>query len=116
MKGQRHAHAAFHKALGLAKQAQVGVGHAQCLIHAVKHDAFSLCAAVNSGAGAGGFSAVFTGMPGMARACNSNSLCTRVVGVTRSVLRRRGLTLLNHTPIAFHKQAQAAGLVVMAQP
>jgi hypothetical protein len=38
---QRHAHAALDKALGLAEQAQVGVGHAQGLGHAVEHDAWA---------------------------------------------------------------------------
>ena len=50
---QRHAHAAPGKALGLAKQAQVGAGHAQGFFHAVEHDACGLHAAVDDGAGAG---------------------------------------------------------------
>ena len=50
---QRHAHAAPGKALGLAKQAQVGAGHAQGFFHPVEHDACGLHAAVDDGAGAG---------------------------------------------------------------
>ena len=32
----------FDEAIGFAKQADVRVGHARCLSHAVKHDAFGL--------------------------------------------------------------------------